>query len=76
MMVKKKGRMSKFEEKSKMNTGDNHTEQSSRSFTILYATKYTIRYNIIKYLAGSSFAKQSLVQIIYKYKMHHRWVCA
>jgi len=67
--------MSKFEEKSKMNTGDNHTEQSSRSFTILYAIKYTIRY-YIKYLSGSSFAKQSLVQIIYKYKMHHRWVCA
>lgn len=61
-----------------MNTGNNHTEQSNCSFTILYAIECTIRYNIIIwcYLAGPSFAKQSLVQIIYKYKMHHRWVCA
>lgn len=35
-----------------MNTRDNHKEQSSCSFTILYAIKYAIRYNIIKYLAG------------------------
>lgn len=59
-----------------MNTGYNHTEQSSCSFTILYAIKCTINFYIIKYLAGPSFAKQFLVQLIYKYKMHHRWVCA
>lgn len=45
-------------------------------FSILYVLIYTIRYNVIKYLAGLSFAKQSFVQTKYIYKMLHQWVCA
>lgn len=51
-------------------------KQSSCSFTILYVLIYTIRSSIIQCLSGLSFAKLSFVQIKYKYKMHHRWVCA
>lgn len=67
--------MSKSEKNQKW-TQETTTEQSSCSFIILYVFIYTFRCSIIKYLAGLSFVKQSFVQIKYKYKMHHRWICA
>lgn len=63
MMMIKKRKNVQIWEKSKVKTGDNPTEQSSCSFTILHVLIYTIRYSFIKYLAGLSFAKQSFIQI-------------
>lgn len=58
-----------------MNTGNNHTNHCNCSFTKLYVLIY-IRYSITKYLAGPEFAKQPLVRLKYKYKMHRWWICA